>query len=147
MKTKTCMLMAVLALASTPALAREDHIKVAIQQALAKGQSYKTTVDPDIKLYFGGQKTPAVAKRIGEWTASRRTNAANKSDEEACTIAFISAIAALQERARKEGGNAVININSSYKEENSASPTEFICGAGKIMAAVSLKGTVVTIKK
>ena len=147
MKTKTCTLIAILALASTPALAREDHVKVAIQQALAKGQSYKTTVDPDIKLYWGSQKTPAVAKRIGEWTANRKTNAANKSDEEACTIAFVSAIAALQERARKEGGNAVINIKSFYKNENSESPTEYVCGAGKIMAGVSLKGTVVTIKK
>jgi uncharacterized protein YbjQ (UPF0145 family) len=147
MKTKTCTLLAILALASTPALAREDHIKVSIQQALAKGQSYKTTIDPDIKLYFGTQKTPTVAKRMGEYPSNRKTNAANKSDEEACTIAFVSAIAALQERARKEGGNAVINIKSSYKNENSESPTEYLCGAGKIIAGVSLKGTVVTIKK
>jgi uncharacterized protein YbjQ (UPF0145 family) len=147
MKTKTCTLIAILALASTPALAREDHIKVSIQQALAKGQSYKTTVDPDIKLYFGSQKTPAVAKRIGEWTSNKKTSHMKKSDQEACDIAFISAVASLQERARKEGGNAVINIKSFYQSERSESSTEYVCGAGSIMVGVSLTGTVVTIKK
>ena len=147
MKTKTCTLIAILALASTPALARADHIKVSIQQALAKGQSYKTTVDPDIKLYFGSQKTPAVAKRIGEWTSNKKTSHMKKSDQEACDIAFISAVASLQERARKEGGNAVINIKSFYQSERSESSTEYVCGAGSIMVGVSLTGTVVTIKK
>ncbi len=147
MKTKTCTLIAILALASTPALAREDHVKLSIQQALTKSKTYKTTLEPDIKLYFGSQKTPAVAKRIGEWTANRKTNASNKSDQDACDIAFISAAAALQERARRENGNAVINIKSFYKNQNSGSPTEYICGAGKVVAGVSLRGTVVTIKK
>ena len=147
MKTKTCTVIAILVLASTPALAREDSIKLSIKDALAKGQNYKTTIDPDIKLYFGSQKTPAVGKRIGEWTSNRKTSHANKSDQDACDIAFISAAAALQERARKEGGNAIINIKSFYQSERSESPTEYVCGAGRMMVGVSLTGTVVTIKK
>ena len=147
MKIKTCTVIAILALASTPALAREDSIKVSIQGALAKGQNYKTTIDKDIKLYFGSQKTPAVAKRIGEWTSNRKTSHAGKSDQEACDIAFISVLAALQERARRENGNAVINIKSFYKSDHSESPTEYICGAGRVVVGVSLRGTVVTISK
>lgn len=146
MKTKTCTVIAILVLASTPALAREDSIKLSIKDALAKGQNYKTTIDPDVKLYFGSQKTPAGAKRIGEWTSNRKTSHAGKSDQDACDIAFISALAALQERARRENGNAVINIKSFYKSDNSESPAEYICGAGRMMVGVSLKGTVVTIK-
>src|SRR5262245_46580573 len=91
------------------AAGRDDHIKFPIQGALEKSQSYKTTVDPDIKLYWGSQKTPAVERKMGEFTSNKKTNAANKSDQEACDIAFISAASALQQRARKEGGNAVIN--------------------------------------
>jgi uncharacterized protein YbjQ (UPF0145 family) len=128
------------------AAGRDDHIKLPIQGALQKGQSYKEKVDSDIKLFWGTQKTPAVAQKMGEFTSNKKTNAANKSDQEACDLAFISAVVALQQRARKEGGNAVVNIRSVYKKEDSDSPTEFICGAGKIMAGVALRGTVVKLK-
>jgi len=147
MKSTTCTLMAMLVLTSTSVLARDDRLNFSIQQALGKGQSFKEKLDPEIRLYFGGQKTPAVEKRIGEWTSNKKTNAANKSDQDACDIAFLSAAIALQQRARKEGGNAVINITSVYKKENVESATEYQCGAGTIMAGVALKGTVVTIKK
>jgi hypothetical protein len=147
MKTKTCTLMAILALASTSVLARDDRLNFPIQEALQKGQSFKDKLDPEIRLYFGSQKTPGVEKRIGEWTSNKKTNAANKSDHDACDIAFLTAAIALQQRARKEGGNAVINIKSVYKNDNVESATEYLCGAGAIMAGVALRGTVVTLKK
>jgi uncharacterized protein YbjQ (UPF0145 family) len=148
MKRTTATIVAIAAMGCmTYAVAkgRDDHIKLPIQGALEKGQSYKDTVGSDIKLYWGTQKTPAVATKMGEFT-SNKTNAANKSDQDACDLAFISAVIALQQRARKEGGNAVVNIRSVYKGEDSDSPTEFVCGAGKIMAGVALRGTVVKLK-
>jgi uncharacterized protein YbjQ (UPF0145 family) len=51
----------------------------------------------------------------------------------------------LQERARKEGGNAVINIKSNYRNEERASATQYTCGAGAVIAGVALKGDVVTL--
>ena len=128
--------------AATSSFARDDRLKFPVDAALAKGQSYKEKLDPSIKLYFGSQRTPTVAKKIGEWTSNKKTNAANKSDQDACDLAFISAVIALQQRARKEGGNAVINIHSVYKGEDSDSPSEYVCGAGKIIAGVALRGTV-----
>lgn len=128
------------------AAGRDDHIKLPIQGALEKGQSYKDTVGSDIKLFWGTQKTPAIAQKMGEFTSNKKTNAANKSDQEACDLAFISAVIALQQRARKEGGNAVVNIRSVYKKEDSDSPTDYVCGAGRIMAGVALRGTVVKLK-
>ena len=67
MKTKTCMLMAALALASTPALAREDHIKVAIQQALAKGlhQLLETVRPNPMDFHAMAQERPAVDRQDG----------------------------------------------------------------------------------
>ena len=115
--------------------------------ALAKGQDYGDKVDPAIKLYFADESTPAIAKKIGEWTANKKTNAANKSDQEACDIAFISAVVSLQARARSEGGNAVVNITSVYKNQPFLSATEYMCGAGHIIAGVALRGTVVTLEK
>jgi len=108
----------------------------------AAGLSAARAATPDL----APQKTPAVDRKMGEFTSNKKTNAANKSDQEACDLAFISAVIALQQRARKEGGNAVVNIRSVYKQEDSDSPTEFICGAGKIMAGVALRGTVVKLK-
>jgi uncharacterized protein YbjQ (UPF0145 family) len=127
--------------------ARDDRLKFPIKSALEKGQSTSQKIDPAIRLYFGPQKTPAVSRRIGEWTSNKKTNAANKSDQEACEIAFVSAVLSLQERARNEGGNAVINIHSVYKKEKVESATEYLCGAGAIIAGVALRGTVVTLKK
>jgi len=149
MKFTTGMIVAIVAMGGislATAKGRDDHIKLPIQGALEKGQSYKDTVGSDIKLFWGTQKMPVVDRKMGEFTSNKKTNAANKSDQEACDLAFISAVIALQQRARKEGGNAVVNIRSVYKQEDSDSPTEFICGAGKIMAGVALRGTVVKLK-
>ena len=47
----------------------------------------------------------------------------------------------------KEGGNAVINIKSNYKNNTTESDTTFKCGAGNIMAGVALIGTVVRLEE
>jgi uncharacterized protein YbjQ (UPF0145 family) len=125
--------------------ARDDHLKFPVDAALAKGQNYKEKIDPQVKLYFGRQPKLKVAKTIGEYTSNKKTNAFNKSDQEACDIAFISAAVSLQQRAKQEGGNAVVNIHSVYKNDKFESPTEYLCGAGALMAGVALRGTVVTL--
>ena len=126
--------------------ARDERNTFPIKAALAKGQAFKEKLAPDIALYFGRQKTPAVDKRLGEWTSNKKTNAFNKTDQEACEVAFVSAAASLQERARQEGGNAVVNIRSVYKNSNVESETQYLCGSGAVMAGVALRGTVVTFK-
>jgi uncharacterized protein YbjQ (UPF0145 family) len=130
-----------------PAAARDDRLKFPVKGALAKGQNYKEKIDPQIKLYFGKPSGVKVAKTIGEWTSNKKTNAFNKSDQEACDIAFISAAVSLQDRAKREGGNAVINIHSVYKNDKFESTSEYQCGAGTTMAGVALRGTVVTLGK
>ena len=148
MNTVARAALVVLAIAATTAAeARDDRLKFPIQAAMETGKSTRTALDPSIRLYFGQQKTPAVAKTMGEWTSNKKTNAANKSDQEACEIAFVSAALSLQDRAKKEGGNAVINIRSVYKNDNVESASEYLCGAGTFMAGVALRGTVVTLKK
>ena len=56
------------------------------------------------------------------------------------------AVIALQERAVAEGGDAVINVTSNYKNQPYSSRTEFECGAGKVIAGATLKGQVVKLK-
>ena len=104
-------------------------------------------LNKDIKLYFGKQKAPAAAKNLGEWKTNKKTNAFNKTDKEACEWTFLSAVLELQERAVKEGGDAVVNIVSNYKNQETISETEYMCGNGALMSGVAFKGTVIKTGK
>jgi hypothetical protein len=146
MKTILAAAASILALTSSVAQARDDRLMFPVKDAMATGQTTKDRLDPEIPLYFG-KKTPAVEKKIGEWTSNKKTNATNKSDKDACEIAFVSAALSLQQRAKREGGNAVVNIKSVYKNEDVENDTEYLCGAGTFSAGVALRGTVVTLKK
>ncbi|WP_308364458.1 MULTISPECIES: excinuclease ATPase subunit [unclassified Microbulbifer] len=127
------------------AQARDTRHMLSIQDALSTPDA-KAKLDGDIQLQFGAAPKGTITQRHGEFTANKKTNAFNKSDTEACRWVFLSAMIALQDRARREGGNAVVNIRSYYKKNEINSPTEFECGAGAVMAGVTLKGEVVTLK-
>ncbi|CAO3424003.1 hypothetical protein [Azospirillum doebereinerae] len=139
-------LFAGLCAAAVPASARDEHKLFGIQDALTTPEALQQ-LDKGVKLYFGKQKTPKVTKTIGEWKTNKKTNAVGRSDQKACEWVFLSAVLALQERARQEGGNAVVGIKSNYKNIEQSSDTEYTCGAGTIMAGVALVGTVVTLGK
>jgi hypothetical protein len=125
--------------------ARDTLHNLNAQDALQQGHQ-RGEILSDIKVYFAGEPTPPVEKKMGEFRTNRKTNAFNKSDEEACRWAFFSAIKSLQERALKEGGNAVIDIKSNYRDREFVSATEFQCGAGAFIGGVALKGTVAKLK-
>lgn len=144
MQKRSALLLAALLAVCAHANARDDRkmypVQAALESAAAQGK-----LDKDVRLFFGDQKHPAVAKKIGEWGTNKKTNAFNKTDKEACQWVFLSAVLALQERARQEGGDAVVNIESNYKNIQTRSDTEYMCGAGAVMAGVALKGTVVRL--
>lgn len=134
---------AVAMLFSSQAFARNTIRFYPVASALV---SEPDKVGKDIPLYFAGQTHPAVGKSLGVFATNKKTNAFGKSDEDACKHVFLSAVIELQERARKEGGNAVINIKSNYENVERESATEFTCGAGAVIAGVALKGEVVKLK-
>jgi hypothetical protein len=133
-----------LSLAASHAFARDTIHDYPIAPAL---NSEGGKVADDVALYFADQPHAPVAKTIGEFATNKKTNAFGKSDEAACQHVFLSAVLELQDRARKEGGNAVINIKSNYKNQETASATTYTCGAGAVLAGVALKGDVVVLKK
>ncbi|MEE4254770.1 MAG: hypothetical protein V2I50_12085 [Desulfuromusa sp.] len=100
---------------------------------------------PEISLYMKGQKHPAVLKKLGEYKANKRTNGFGKSAQQVCERAFVSALMALQDRASREGGNAVIDIYTITKNEKFESATEYSCIKGGIVGNVALMGTVAKI--
>jgi len=98
-----------------------------------------------VKLYFDGMPHPPVQENIGSIQNNRKTNAFNKSDLYACQWVFFSALLSLKDRAIADGGDAVINIKSNYKNQEFSSSTEYQCGVGAIIAGVALVGDVVKL--
>lgn len=100
---------------------------------------------PTIQLFMKGQSHPAVSKTFGEFKTNKRSNKFGKSIEGACDVAFVSALISLQERAVREGGNAVIDIYSVTKDEDYENPEKYRCISGFAVANVALKGTVASL--
>ncbi|MFO0689808.1 MAG: excinuclease ABC subunit A [Myxococcota bacterium] len=137
------ILVALLGLASAaPVRAADQMLDLAVADAKA---SRHASALLDVPVYMAGEKHPAVAQKIGSWPTSQRTNAFGKAKTDACHRVFISALRVLQQRAQREGGNAVIDVESSTMSQPLKSATQFRCAAGALMANVALTGTVVKL--
>lgn len=141
---KKYLLMAALVAATSHSVAARDDIgKYSIADLLATTKAKDALLD--VPLYFADQPHSSAKETFGEVMTNKKTNAFNKSDKEACEWVMLSALKALQERAQREGMNAVVGIESYYKKREFKSSEQFECGAGFLMAGVALKGTLVKL--
>lgn len=122
------------------AQAREDILTLPLADVLNSADAESALLD--VPYYFVGQDHPAVASSK-EVTTSRKTNAFNKTDEEACRWVFLSALKVLQDAAQKGGYDAVVNIKSNYDHNEFASSDQYQCGAGTFIAGVAFKADLV----
>ena len=129
---------------SVVAQAADRRLNLSVKTALESETAQKKLLD--VPVYMKGQKYPPATNVSREFKSNKRTNGFNKSDERACEIAFISAVIALQTRAQKEGGNAVIGVYSITKDVVYENAKNYSCLAGSIVVNVALKGKVATIK-
>ena len=130
---------------AVPAFARDTVLHLSVQDALSRPDA-QGKLNKGVTFYFGKQQYGQVDKSLGDDVANTKTNAFNKSDEEACHWTFLSAMIELQEKARKLGADAVVDIESYYKKVPFVSDTEFECHAGGIVAGVALRGRYVKLK-
>lgn len=124
--------------------ARDTKLLLPITVAM-ETKDAEDKLDGSVKFFFGDQKTPPIVKKLGNDVSNKKTNAFNKTDEKACNWAFLSALVALEKKAKSLGANAVINVVSYYQKNTMSSATEFECHAGAVIAGVALKGEYVTI--
>jgi hypothetical protein len=124
--------------------ARDDELKFPVAEAM-QSDTFQNELGSDVQFYWGDQSHPPVDQKFGEFPTNKKTNAFNKSDQEACEWALLSALVSLRDRALREGGNAVVNIKSNYKNQEFVSDSKYECGAGAFVAGVALKGTVVRL--
>ena len=108
-----------------------------VEAARASGK-----IDKSVSFHLAGTGGGGTALRPGV-VSIKRTNAFNKSDEEACSWAAQSAVIHLFEAAKKAGASRVSNIISFHKKNEFKSTTQFECHAGALMAAVTLKADLV----
>ena len=128
----------------SPAQARNDigHYPISV---VLDSIDAKEKLDPNIKFYFGDAKI-AFETDLGVLKTNKKTNAANKSDEDACQWVFLSALIDLQRKAAQKGANAIVEIRSNYKNKSFVSDKEFECGSGAFVAGVALVGRAVVMK-
>lgn len=124
--------------------ARDDKLTFSIHGALDRAEA-KQKLDPGVHLFFGAKWHPAAVEDKGIFKTNKKTRAFGRSDQDACEWAFLSAILQLQERAKQVGANAVVEIESVYKNTPFISEKEFQCGAGSMMTGVSLNGRMVKV--
>ena len=146
MKKITVLFFLGLLMAPLTILAADSIQDYSIKDAL-NVEKVKNALGDDVKFYFGNQKHGKVLKKFGNFRTSKKANAFGKSKESACQWAFASSLKALKDRALREGGNAVINIQSNYDNVRTSSSETFKCGAGAAIAGVALIGDVVNLAK
>ena len=133
-------------LACTSAMARDTEYKVPLAEVLEMPEA-QGKLDGTVKFYLAGQSTPAVFQKLGEDVSNRKTNGVGKEDRFGCKWAALSALIALQDKAKSLGANAVVDIVSYYKKSTFSSPTDFECHAGAMVIGVALKGTYAKVAK
>lgn len=144
--TRTALTTLAALLAFAPAAdARETRLELSLHELVHSEQAKAAGIDGSVRFYLAGQKV-AVVNRLGEDVSNRKTNAANKSDEEACRWVALSVLRALQDGAKVRGANAVVDIVSFYKKNEFRSSANFECHAGTILAGVALKGTYAKVR-
>ena len=131
---------------AAPAVARDSAVRVSLESVVAQGRA-SGELDGSVAFYLDGATTPKTKQAFGAATVNRKTNAFNKSDEDACRWVALSALAALQEAAKKRGANAVVGMVSNYKGKEWRNATQFECHAGGLMAGVAFKGTYARVAK
>lgn len=138
----TAGMMMVMAASNASAADVLQHLSI---QNAEKMEIMQQSLDGDIKFYWANQQHPPVDITYGTFTSSKRTNGFRKPHEESCARALASALIAFQDRARRSGGNAVIDIKSNIKNREEVSAVEYSCLVGTMMVNVALKGTVVKL--
>jgi hypothetical protein len=112
-----------------------------VQEATQAGK-----LDGSVKFYLAGAPVPGKANPLGELITNKKTNAFNKTDEEACSWALQSALITLQNSVKKAGGNALVDIVSFYKRKESRNAKTYECHAGTFVGGVALKGRAASVQ-
>jgi uncharacterized protein YbjQ (UPF0145 family) len=112
------------------------NFQEAVSRAVADG-----TLDGSVKFYLAGTRAGGKVIQKGLVT-NKKTNGFAKSAETSCDHVLRSALIQFQNTAKAKGANAVTNIVSYYKSNETKSSTTYQCAKGMAVAGVALKGDI-----
>ncbi|WP_296278101.1 excinuclease [uncultured Acinetobacter sp.] len=113
------------------------NFQEAVNRAVADG-----FLDGSVKFYLAGTKSGGKVIEKGLVT-NKKTNGFAKSAESSCDHVLRSALIQFQNTAKERGANAVTNLVSFYKSNETRSTTTYDCAKGTAIAGVALKGDIV----
>ncbi|OWQ46811.1 excinuclease ATPase subunit [Roseateles noduli] len=140
MKRSLAVGVAALGLAAGAAHARDTVLQIPLADVLAMPEA-QGKLDGSVKFFLAGAKTPRIEKRMGSDSSNQKTNGVGKDDEFGCKWAALSALIQFQNSAKRQGANAVVDLVSYYKKNETRSDTTIECHAGNVIIGVALKGT------
>ena len=147
MKKKSLVLFMAIAACAGSAMARNDQHMLNYSDAVESPDG-KARLDSGVKLMFGDKSMPAGAENKGEQIVNKIAKGdSRKDDENACRRAAVEALAELQQRAKMAGADGVANIQSYWKNSALPGATQYECHAGGTGGHLTLKGTLVKLKK
>ena len=117
--------------------AHNFNFREAVDRAVADG-----VLDGSVKFYLAGTRSGGKAIARGLVT-NKKTNGFAKSAENSCDQVLRSALIQLEKTAKARGANAVTNLVSFYKSNETKSTTTYQCAKGTAIAGVALKGDLV----
>jgi uncharacterized protein YbjQ (UPF0145 family) len=137
-----------LSLCAVSAQARNVPLFLPIQDAI-KADKASSKLSGVVDFYFGDQPHPAVETTLSQGVVAYKKGSmtVDGTEAETCHRTFLAALTQLQEKARRAGGNAVINIESYYKKISFKSDDKYECRTGNVKTGVMLRGDVVRLKK
>lgn len=153
MRTTTCKAGALavalgLAITVLPASARNTESLRPIQATLATPEA-RAAIGDDITFSFGAalpdgyvitdDNIKVRGKADPRPSAAGRPNSVTLTDEEACSMAFIAAVADLAKQARKRGSKTVLGIVSNYEDKVRDDKDKYECRSGMTRSIVDLK--------
>lgn len=145
MKAKTMILMLLLSVAPGLVLAGDTIEHYSMADAIADAtQSGK--LDGTVKFYLAGhQPTGQVTIVEKDTEVNRKTNGFGKNSQKTCNWVMQSVLIELQDRAKKAGANAVVNMVSDYGNPYS-DPQKYECHVGFLMSGVIMKGDLAKVQ-
>jgi len=148
----TTLFVSLALLCAAAAQARDSVHFFPIQNALKMSDAKR--LRGEINYYFADQPHPSVGAMLSQGVVTSKKGTmvvnsavieANDEIRNACSRTFLVALAQLQARARRVGGNAVVNIESYYRKDAYRSNDQFECHTGYAKVGVMLKGDIVRL--
>ena len=109
----------------------------AVQRAVDDG-----FLDGSVTFHLAGTSQAGTVLQADAIT-NKKTNGFAKSAESSCDHVLRSALIQFQNTAKANGANAVTNLVSFYKSNETRSTTTYQCAKGTALAGVALKGDLV----